>query len=293
MHNRDCFLSYLGTWAMHPAKLLSAWRLIANGGVVPSPVENEPDYYSVTPEGVAVISVQGTLMKGWSKFGGTSTVFLRRAIRQAVADPQVTAILASIDSPGGTVAGTVDLADDFREARKVKPTYAYAENTMASAAYWGFASAAKIIANRVALVGSIGVVSVIEDSSEAFKAEGVKVHVVTNTGAETFKGAFADGTPVTEEQLMYLKGLIDQAAAAFIADVARGRKWKTGKAEDMANGKVYSAADAKDAGLVDEIGNAADALGIIADDMKAAKRAARAKGRMAELRIAENTIDIG
>src|SRR5581483_9650939 len=111
---------------------------------------------------------QGMLMKGQSSMGGTSTVMARRDIRQAVADQDVAGILLAIDSPGGTVAGTDDLAAEVRQARTSKPVWAAIDDLGASAAYWVASQTQRVTVNSpTALVGSIGTLQVIRDLSAA------------------------------------------------------------------------------------------------------------------------------
>jgi len=124
--------------------------------------------YERIAEGIAVIPLAGPLMKIDSKFGSTNTVRVRRALRAALADPDVRGILLHIDdSPGGTMAGTADLAAAVAAANLEKPVWAQIDDMGASAAYWVAAQARRIVANATAELGSIGVVAVLEDSSKA------------------------------------------------------------------------------------------------------------------------------
>src|SRR5690606_31819803 len=128
----------------------------------------------------------GAMTKQGSSFGGASTVRTRRAIRSAAADKSVSAIMLLIDSPGGSVSGTSDLADDVANAKKKKPVYAYIEDTCCSAAYWVASQCSAIYANPTAIVGSIGTYMVVADYSRMAENAGVKVHCIS-TGK--YKGA--------------------------------------------------------------------------------------------------------
>jgi ClpP class serine protease len=84
---------------------------------------------------VAIVDLFGTLTKHASSFtGGTSTLETRRMIRDAADDPNIMGILSHVDSPGGTVAGTNDLAQDVASAATRKPVHAFVEDLSASAA---------------------------------------------------------------------------------------------------------------------------------------------------------------
>lgn len=200
--------------------------------------------------GVAIIPVEGAMMKEVSKFGGSSTIQIRRGLRAAAADPDVKAILLAIDSPGGTVAGMTELTDAVSAANRQKPVYAQINDLGASAAYWMASQTRSISANKTALVGSIGTVAIVEDSSKAYEMAGVVVHVVS-TG--DYKGAFADGAPVTEEQLADLQATVDGVNAFFLAGVSQGRGMAIADVKAVADGRLHLADDAQALGLVDHV----------------------------------------
>jgi signal peptide peptidase SppA len=215
--------------------------------------KNQTKYKPYAMSGsVAVISLVGPMSKngGRSLSSGASTVDLRRQVRLAAADPDVTAMLLRIDSPGGQIAGTPDLAADVRQAALKKPFYAYAEDMCCSAAYWVASQCNAIYANASAFVGSIGVLLVITDSSEAAQQAGEKV-IVVSTG--DFKGVGAEGTEITEEQVAYIQGQVDDIGAQFISAVNRGRGLSLTLGQAPADGAVYFGAKARSVGLVDGI----------------------------------------
>jgi signal peptide peptidase SppA len=207
--------------------------------------------YGVTTGGVAVLEARGTLMKYTSSMSAnTSTIALRRQVRQAVRDEDVSAILLRIDSPGGTVYGTYDLVDDIREAAKQKSVYAYIEDLGASAAYAVASVATKIFSNPSALVGSIGTFSVLQDMSGAAAQLGIKVHVIR---AGKHKGAGVPGTEVTAEHLADAQRIVDQMNAFFLQTIENGRKIPRAKVESIADGRVWVAGEAKEMGLIDGV----------------------------------------
>jgi len=132
--------------------------------------------YSVI-DGIAVIPVQGTLLKrasflsAWS--GSRSYEQIRSQVANAVADAAVSAILLDIDSPGGETAGCFDLADYIFSARNQKPIWAVANDIALSAAYAIASSASRIYLNRTGAVGSIGVYALHMDQSGFNKNLGV------------------------------------------------------------------------------------------------------------------------
>jgi signal peptide peptidase SppA len=306
IHNAQCFANHLGPWAIESSFLRGALGAIRSGLAVPAaakwtqpmmagktvmdPMSNPeaPEVlYTISDKGVGCVQVCGPMMKARSKFGGCSTVQTRRAIRAMVADKDVSAIMVVLDTPGGTVAGTAELGDDVAAAGKVKPTYAYAADQCCSAGYWVASQAHAISANASAMVGSIGTIMVLEDTSGQAAAEGIKVHVLS-TGP--MKGAAADGTEITPEQVSYFQGIIDQMGAQFFATVRAGRNHMTDKRmAEITSGKVWMAADALKLGLIDTIQSFDAAMAEAGKAGAEATRAARQRARAASaaIRLAE------
>jgi signal peptide peptidase SppA len=214
--------------------------------------------YRLAKGGIAIVEIAGTMMKAGSSLGGAaSTVRTRRAIRLAANDDDVSGILLRIDSPGGTVSGTGDLASDVAAAAEKKPVRAYVEDQCCSAAYWIASQCPKISANATALVGCIGTYGVLEDSSAAAEKEGIKVHVIK---AGAFKGMGQPGTEITAEQLDYWQAVIDNLNEHFIRGVAAGRKMTLTAVRELADGRVQVGADAVKSGLIDAVESFDEAL---------------------------------
>jgi signal peptide peptidase SppA len=249
---QKCAAQHFGPWMIEEQWFTQAVSAINAGTFVarvPSADEGEQQPYEVH-DGIAVIQIAGQMTKGGSSYGGASTINLRRDIRQAAADDAVDGILLHIDSPGGTVAGTADLAKAVRMARKAKPVRAHIDDLGASAAYWIASQTEHITANETALVGSIGTVAVVGDSSQMADKAGIKVHVIS-TGKH--KGAFAPGSEVTEEQLAELQTEVNDLNEHFLAAVSKGRQMERTKLEAIADGRVFIASKAKAKGLIDAV----------------------------------------
>lgn len=249
---------YFGCWAYEPDRFRAQWELIGDTDLArhmagPPPSRTPTVLTEPTKSGrsIARVVARGTLMKGQSSFGGTSTVQLRRDIRQAAADPNVSGILLDVDSPGGTVAGTADLAAEVRAARRRKPVWAHIDDLGASAAYWVASQADQVFANdRTALVGSIGTLMTVYDYSAAAEKGGVKA-LVFATGP--LKGAGAPGAAVTEDQRAYFQRLVDDSQASFDAAVRSGRGMTADQLAAVRTGGVFTAQQALDLKLIDGI----------------------------------------
>ena len=270
---KPCFSSHMGTWLIEPEWFNRAVASIQSGlhaeamkasglkeknapdaeikafGEQKGPFAGNPD--NVFIDGIAIIGMHGAMMKGASKFGDTvSTIQVRRQLRDAVADQAVTQIILSIDSPGGHVAGTKELADDVRIAAQSKTVIAQIEDLGASAALWVASQATKIYANATAEVGSIGVVAVLHDTSKAFEREGVKV-IVVSTGEK--KGAGAAGTEITESIIADVQSKVDALNKFFVEGVATGRNLSVETVQEIATGETFLAEKALELGLIDAV----------------------------------------
>lgn len=206
--------------------------------------------------GVAVLPLDGVLAKRMNLFmqisGGTSTQIAANSFREALADPDVSAIILAIDSPGGTVDGTQELADLIYSARDQKPVIALADGTMASAAYWiGSAASQVFMSSLTNIIGSIGVVQAHVDVSQAENMEGRKTTEIT---AGKFKRIASSYAPLTPEGRATMQDQVDQPYGVFVAAVARNRGVSQDTVlQDMADGRVFIGQQAIDAGLVDGV----------------------------------------
>ncbi len=303
IHTPTCFAAHMGVWLAEPsfvrrahaAIVAGVWQAAAPGQrdpsritVVATPVldpatagSDWPEVaYLRTDDGIAIIEMAGAMAKSAGKYARCGTVNVRRYMRQALADSEVRAILLSIDSPGGTVAGTQALGDEVRAADAIKPTFAHIEDLGASAAYWTASQARRVTANRSALVGSLGTYAVVEDSSEAYKAAGVKVHVLS-TGPH--KGAGAEGAPVTDAQLAEMQATVDALNALFVEAVAGGRRLSLDQARALFDGRVHVAERAQALGLIDAVQSMDQAIAEIGNHVRSVAAAADANARRLKL----------
>ena len=229
---------------------------------------------------VGVVSMTGVLEKRMSffgsLFGGTSMLAVKAAMNAAVADKAVGSIMLRIDSPGGSVSGTTDLADAIAAASKRKRVVAFVDGVAASAAFWAGAQAQEIWGTRDSLVGSIGILGVVHDTSEQAKAEGVKPIVLT-TGK--FKGTGVPGTKITAEQIAELQKRIDFSFAEFKAAVGRWRRMSAEAVDAVADGRVFHPPEAMELGLLDKVVSFEEAVAILADEGRHAQRVRNARGQ--------------
>jgi signal peptide peptidase SppA len=197
-------------------------------------------------DGIGIIPVVGVIGKGLSPLekmmGAVDINDLSDQVDAMAADPAVEKIAFQVSSPGGTVTGVEELANKIRNLGK--PTMAYTDSEMASAAYWISSASDKVTASPSSSVGSVGVYMAIPDYSEAAKMAGIKM-VVIKSGK--FKGAGIEGTSLDEGQLGNLQAGVDTIHAEFKEAVNMKRKMV--KAEAM-EGQTFSGKQAAAQGLV-------------------------------------------
>lgn len=254
-------------WAIEPAKLVEIQAIYAThlrGEKIDiaaveqrlgRPLANEPRGYDIR-DGVAILPLEGVIAKRANLMsqisGGVSTQLAERDLAQAMADNAVHSIILAIDSPGGTVDGTQQLADAVRAASAIKPVVAHASGTMASAAYWiGSAASAVYIADGTTNVGSIGVVTKHTDMS---RAEGQKGVTTTEIYAGQYKRIASNYAPLSEAGRASIQAQVDYYYSLFVQAVAANRGVSADKVLiDMADGRVFIGQQAIDAGLVDGV----------------------------------------
>lgn len=219
-----------------------------------------PPPYAVR-QGVACIAISGVIdrVARTSWYSGEAYTAgqdrIRAATAAALADPAVRSLLFIVNSPGGVVAGTKELADFIAEGATRKPCAAYADGMCASAAYWLAAATGRIFAPLTATVGSIGVIAVFTDWSKNAEKYGVVRHIITGG---KWKAAGHPDKEFTAEERQYFQTQISQLHGIFRSDVATAMGI-TADADQWAEGQTMLAEDARQLGLVTAIVRDVDA----------------------------------
>ena len=205
-------------------------------------------------DGLATVRIHGTMLrqvsprqKAIAAICGVRLCSMEEtaaALLQAAADPAVHTILLDIDSPGGTVNGTPELAQVVRTVAREKHVYAFTAGQCCSAAYWVASQADVIYAAPSATVGSIGVILPVVDSSALYDRCGLKMEVFS---AGKYKSTGMDGTSLTEEQRDRLSQQVNDIWGRFKQAVTRRRSISE---HDM-EGQSFYGWDAENKRLVD------------------------------------------
>ena len=223
--------------------------------------ENEPDLLTVE-NGVGIIPIRGPMLRNPDLvsqllFGATDIEDIMEAVNVAAVRPDVQAVFLDIDSPGGSVSGTPELAQAVADLCKAKYTYAFSGGQMCSAAYWVASQCDAIYVSPSARVGSIGVILPMVDSTEAYKQAGLRVEVFA---AGKFKSAGMPGVALTDDQRAWLQSDVEEVAADFrTAVLARGRAIP----QEAMEGQTFSARKAMRFNLAGNVKNRDSALAML------------------------------
>jgi len=204
---------------------------------------------------ISVLNIFGTISPRLSAMqdasGGVSADAISKAFADSVNNPDVSAIVLNIDSPGGAVGGIAELSKQIYEARGTKPIIAVANGQMASAALWIGSAADEVVATPSATdIGSYGVMSIHQDDTKAMAKAGIEQTVIGSTEFKT------EGYgPMTESLKTRMQERVDTISAQFASDLARNYGVSVSKVNaDFGKGRTFLAQEAVQAGLVRRIG---------------------------------------
>ncbi|MDD3024961.1 MAG: signal peptide peptidase SppA [Aliarcobacter skirrowii] len=173
-------------------------------------------------------------------------------IEKAKNDTNIKGVLLFVNSPGGAVAPSIEIALAIKELQELKPVVVYASGTIASGSYYASIWANKIVANPGTIVGSIGVIMQGFDASELLQKVGVQTQTVK---AGKYKESGTITRKWTDFEQKELQDLINSTYNMFVLDVATARNLNIKNQQNFADAKVFTAQMAKDVGLVDEVSN--------------------------------------
>src|SRR5687767_11074069 len=157
--------------------------------------------------------------------------------------PWVKAIVIRIDSPGGAVAPTQEMFEEILRSKKQKPFIASMGGMATSGGYYIAAACDRILANPGTLTGSIGVIMQLTNVEELMKKIGVRG---VNVKSGLNKDIGSPFQPLSPEGREILQSLVDNVHGQFVAAVAKGRGMDEARVRKLADGRIYSGAQAKD-----------------------------------------------
>ena len=211
--------------------------------------------------GIAIIPIQGTLVKrgsGMSAMSGMSGYeALAKCVAQAVADPNVKGILLDVDSPGGEVDGCPDLADLIYGLRGTIPTCAVCNDQTCSAAYWIASGADQVFVTRTGMIGSISCFMLHRNQAGADKAAGLDYTYVMPDEDE-YKTEGNPHQPLSDHALSTMTAEVTRIRNMFVSAVARNRSVSADSILALKGGVQF--AEGSIPLLADKLGTLSDAL---------------------------------
>lgn len=215
---------------------------------------------------IAIVGGEGAIMTGTGggadPFGGGSSIRsddLAEALYDAVEDRAVKAIVFRVSSPGGSPEASEQILAAVRAAKAAgKPVVVSMGDYAASGGYWISSEANWIVAQPTTLTGSIGVFGGKFVLADALGRFGVDMRNLSIGG--DYAGAFSPSEPFTAEQRAAFAASIDRTYEEFITRVSTGRRLPPARVREIARGRVWTGAQARELGLVDQLGGLEEAI---------------------------------
>jgi protease-4 len=201
---------------------------------------------------IGVIVASGEILDGSQPPGTVGGETTAELVRQAREDDDVKAIVLRVDSPGGSVFASEQIYREVRAAQKDgKPVVVSFGDVAASGGYYIATSADEIWAHPATITGSIGIFGFIPTFQDTLKKIGVSVDGV---GTTTLSGQLRIDRPLGPDAKVLLQSFLERGYEEFLAHVADGRKKTRDEVHAIAQGRVWIGTDAKNNGLVDQLG---------------------------------------
>jgi protease-4 len=244
---------------------------------------------------VGIVTIEGVIRDGGEGglfLGPAGARGIMRQIRAAGKDDGIKAVVLLVNSPGGSAAASHSIYQELKALRHKKKVVACMTDVAASGGYYVSCGADKIVAQGATLTGSIGVIFGGVGYYGLMKKLGITDETVT---AGKYKDIGSGQRPMTGEERQILQSMLESIYGQFVGVVAEGRKLPPAKVRQLAQGRVYTGAQAKEVGLVDELGSFYDAvklagkLGGIRGEPKI-KYMAQSRGLLSELAGAEGSL---
>jgi protease-4 len=211
---------------------------------------------------IAYIIASGEILPGEQAPGTIGSDTLSAQLREARHDDDVKAVVLRIDSPGGSTFASEVIRREIAELRADgKPVVASMSTLAASGGYYIAMDADRIVASPATLTGSIGIFAMFPTFQRSLEHLGVYVDGV---GTTALSGEFSPVRPMSDATRDVLQQSIDHEYQRFITLVAKSRKKNVAAIDQIAQGRVWSGADAKRLGLVDQLGGSREAVELAA-----------------------------
>jgi len=211
---------------------------------------------------IAVISLSGTITTGDSSLFSGSTItpdLVKDYLTRAENDKAVKAIVFRIESPGGEIAPCQEILWEIERVKETKKIVVSMGGQAASGGYYISTQAHKIVALPTTMTGSIGVIYSVMNVEELLEKLGIQIEIFKGGKYKDMYWGFRELT-LEEEEIM--QGMVDEYYEQFIDVVAEGRGLNEEDVRNLATGQIYTGTEAKELGLVDELGNLDTAINL-------------------------------
>lgn len=205
-------------------------------------------FFASQEEGIGVLTLHGLIVSSGQALEDLT------AFRH---NPRVKAVIVRIDSPGGAVGASQEIYQELQRTNRVKPVIASLESVAASGGYYAALGAGRIIANPGTLTGSLGVIVKFPNLQAIFQKIGFHNEVI-KSGELKDTGSMDRAMSPREREL--LQNLIDNVHRQFVSAIAENRKLPLAAVSAFADGRIFSGEQAKELGLIDQLGNFTDAV---------------------------------
>ncbi|MEE1225769.1 MAG: signal peptide peptidase SppA [Bacteroidales bacterium] len=220
-----------------------------------------PTIFKKQQNNIAVIYAYGNVNQGKGNALSIGSETLVRAIEKAAKDNSVKAIVLRVNSPGGDAIASELITNEVIKAKKRKPVIVSMGDVAASAGYEMSSNASLIVASPITITGSIGVFGIMPNIARSLKNN---VGLTFDTVKTNDNAIMSLTTPRSSQSKLILQMNVENFYDNFITRVAEGRKLEKTYVDSIARGRVWSATDAKELGLVDEFGGLNKAISIAA-----------------------------
>jgi protease-4 len=206
---------------------------------------------------IAVVYAEGDIVDGEGQVGEVGGRKFARELRQLRQDDNIKAVVLRVNSPGGSASASEEIQRELRLTMQTKPVVVSMGSVAASGGYWISAYSHRIFAEPASITGSIGVFGLFLNLQQLGNNLGF-----TSDSVKTGKlaGLLTIARPKTDEELAVFQRMVDWIYEEFTAKVADARKLDKAKVLDIAQGRVWSGAEAQKLGLVDEVGGLGNAI---------------------------------
>ena len=216
---------------------------------------------------IAVLVLEGAIMPGKSEEGTIGSTTVVQELQKLRLDEKVKGVVLRINSPGGSALASDVIWYEVEKLKKAKPVYVSMGDVVASGGYYISAGANKIFADVNTITGSIGVFSILFNVQKTFESNAGLTfdRVVTNKYADLGSGV----RPMGDDEKLIFENDVIRIYSNFLGVVEKGRSYtNANEVEMIAQGRVWSGTQAKEVGLVDELGGLEECTVALASELK-------------------------